>query len=132
MFADTRARDGAAGVVREDAGADDGGIADASPLLIHKATSRCGGSEIAGSVARHGPDGAELALVRLPAGLRREAKYPADEAAVARPLRLAASPDVVLVNDARKELIGKQRGAFKVHRISPKNEAWACRPGLLN
>ena len=65
MFADTRARDGAAGLVREDAGADDGGIADASPLLIHKAASRRGGSEIAESVARHGPDGAELALVRL-------------------------------------------------------------------
>jgi hypothetical protein len=65
MFADTRARDGAAGVVREDAGADDGGIADASPMLIHEAASRRGGSEIAGSVARHGPDSAELALVRL-------------------------------------------------------------------
>src|ERR1700731_2512374 len=65
MFADTRARDGAAGVVREDAGADDGGIADASPLLIHKAASRRGGSQIAGSVARDSANRAELALVCL-------------------------------------------------------------------
>jgi hypothetical protein len=65
MFADTRARDGATGVVREDAGADDGGIADASPLLIHKAADRRGGSEIVGSVARDSANGAELALVRL-------------------------------------------------------------------
>jgi hypothetical protein len=59
------------------------------------------------------------------AGLRREAKYPADEAAGRPAFAPRGSPDVVLVNDARKELIGKQRGAFKVHRISPKNKA--CR-----
>ena len=34
MFADTRARDGAAGVVREDAGTDDGGIAAAGRCYI--------------------------------------------------------------------------------------------------
>jgi hypothetical protein len=41
------------------------------------------------------------------AGARREAKYPADEAAGRPAFAPRGSPDVVLVNDARKELIGK-------------------------
>jgi hypothetical protein len=43
------------------------------------------------------------------------------------PERNAPAPpsalDAALENEAREEFIGEQRGAFKVHRINPKNEA---------
>src|SRR5262249_18464825 len=63
MFADSRARNGAAGVIGESACADDGGIADASPQLVHHPASRC--SEIAGFVPRRGANGSELFLLCL-------------------------------------------------------------------
>ena len=71
------------------------------------------------AVARQRPHSASTPEGQNPA----ESGYPADEAPDGKAPAPRGAPDVVLVNDARKELIGKQRGAFKVHRISPKNEA---------